>query len=127
MFSEIQTGFLESNISSENDNSKVLGYFQVSSVDSKRLYFNYVDVFPDEEPPPYFINCNFLGAPRLSVPNVGSPLIDGIKSGLIKYVGENENSPPFGDDDYAPFLTTPRVCGDCTALGSNVRPSFWED
>lgn len=127
IFTQIQTGFLTSNISSQNEEAKVLGYFEVSSVDSARVFFNYEDLFPNQSLPPYIINCNFLDSPPLSVPNVGSPLIDGIKSGLIKYAGDNPDSPPIEDVDYAPYLTTLRICGDCTVLGSNVVPDFWEE
>ncbi len=27
----------------------------------------------------------------------------------------------------APFIMVTRPCGDCTALGSNIVPDFWEE
>ena len=32
----------------------------------------------------------------------------------------DENNIPIYD-------VVPRVCGDCTRLGSNIRPDFWKD
>ena len=30
-------------------------------------------------------------------------------------------------DYVAPYLTLPRACGDCTVLGSSIKPDFWID
>ena len=47
LFTETQVGFLNGNISSDMDDSeKVLGYFDVSTVDEIRIFFDYEDFFP---------------------------------------------------------------------------------
>lgn len=137
VFSQTQPGFLEGNISSENGgDEKVLGYFEVASVDEERVYFNYQDLFPEEPLPPYAANCSFVGNPLL----VGrgyhcaaggvcdgaceSPLIEAILAGLVVYRSVNEN---FTAETPGPYFTLPSPCGDCTKLGSNIVPEFWEE
>ncbi|NKI32469.1 DUF4249 domain-containing protein [Croceivirga thetidis] len=132
IFSQVQPGFLEGNIQSiSNEEEMVLGYFEVASVSKKRLFFNYSDLFPGELPPPYPTNC---GEEALRMPGLtaefpprcedgecrsscNSPLIDLIKLGAVTYA--------FGDN--GAFFTWPATCGDCTKLGSNVVPEFWEE
>lgn len=138
VFSEIQPGFLTSNIKSDTDNDeKVIGYFEVTSVSEKRVYFNHEDLFPDETLPPYPINCSNFGSPPLTTRgfhcdrktltcdgSCQSPLIQAIQAGLIVFVAENKD---FDGLYTGPFLTKPAPCGDCTKLGSNIVPDFWEE
>lgn len=134
IFSQVQPGLLEGNISPENNSgAQILGYFELSSYSSRRMYFNYEDLFPSKELPPYAINCETLGNPRLfpeayhcAAPgvcdgNCDSPLIGQILAGLVTFASENE------DDFISPYNTWPSPCGDCTKLGSNVVPEFWEE
>lgn len=137
VFNEIQPGFLSGNITSmTDDDQNVIGYFETAAVSSKRVFFNYEDLFPDEELPEYPVNCRTLGNPRL-IPrgyhctegssgvcdgNCDSPLIGQIQAGTIVYAGVVD--PP---DFVAPYLTRSRACGDCTVLGSDVKPDFWID
>lgn len=137
IFSEIQPGFLAGNIVSDRDsNENVIGYFETAAVSSKRIFFNYEDLFPDEELPEYPINCRTIGNPQL-IPegyhctqppdsvcdgNCDSPLIGQIQTGTIVYAGVAEPA-----DFAAPYYTLPRTCGDCTVLGSKVKPDFWID
>lgn len=137
IFSQVQPGFLQGNIFSETDTSeKVIGYFEVSSVSSKRIYFNYSDLFPQEPLPAYPINCETIRSPMLYTAgyhcagfrvcdgDCESPLIESILAGLVDYGADNESP----DADYpGPYLVWPGGCGDCTKLGSNVKPDFWED
>ena len=125
---------LEGNIFSEASISeKVLGYFELASYSEKRLYFNYEDLFPNEELPSYAINCESFGNPRL-IPeqyhcagagvcdgNCTSPLIEQILAGMVTFAAKKE------DDFLSPYYTWPSPCGDCTKLGSNIVPEFWED
>ncbi len=138
VFTDIQPGFLAGNIISDtNNDTKVLGYFEVTSVDEQRVYFNYEDLFPGETLPPYAIKCTNVGNPQLI--NRGyhcdgpfvcdgdcdSPLIEAILAEIIVFSAENENYPE--DFSGAPYLTLPSPCGDCTKLGSNIVPDFWEE
>ncbi len=143
VFSNVQTGLIEGNINAENTDDLVLGYFELSSYSEKRMFFNYTDLFPDEELPPYVINCEFASEPPLYPEGFhateidgkividgtsNSPLIDGILAGLIGYHDTNENYQVLdadGEPDRAPFVVKPLGCVDCREFGSNVAPEFW--
>lgn len=137
IFSDIQPGFLFGNISSNSDlEEKVLGYFEVASVDERRVYFNYSDLFPGETLPPYAVNCETPGNPQLTTAGYHcadafvcdgaceSPLIEAILGGSIVFQSENEN---ITIETPGPYFTLPSPCGDCTKLGSNIVPEFWID
>ena len=122
--SQIQPGFLNSNIVSTSDrNEKVLGYFNVSSVSEKRIFFNYEDLFPGEDLPPYFVNCQPY-APEVITLGGTTPLKDQIQAGLVKYWKENLPPDVVGPGPYQVVL---RECGDCTALGQTDPPEFWTE
>lgn len=134
IFSQIQPGFLEGNISSDDGiQGTVIGFFDVVSVSKDRLFFNYTDFYPNEELPPYPFNCNELTAPESHVsfcfsgPRGPNPcpqsVIQQVDLDLISYVKPNVNE----EDCGGPHIFVPRVCGDCTALGSNIEPDFWVD
>jgi hypothetical protein len=120
LLSPLQPGFLYGNIkSTTNPNDKVIGYFDVSSVTSKRIFFNYVDLFPNESLPPYYTECeqiNFLFCfigPECN----GEDLIYGLTENTVTYF-RNEG---------IVYHTYPAPCGDCTSFASNVKPPFWID
>jgi len=127
VLSQKQPGFINGNIIAIGDSSeKVVGYFDITSVSSKRLFFNYRDVFPDVPTRPrYFSECT-LESPLIvddSDPNK-SPLIDKIKSDDIKHVETITDL--FGNiNPRTPYLMVNKPCGDCTAIGTNVKPDFW--
>jgi len=128
IFSQIQTGFFNGNVFSENNpEEKIVGYFDVSTVSSKRIYFNYEDFYPGEERPSYARPC-FEYTP---VRNQGhptdacGPLINGVLSNEIVYFKVNESVPE--SSLVGPYIMVPRACGDCTELGNNVAPDFWEE
>lgn len=145
IFSNVQTGRLEGNIDVQNsDKALVFGYFELSSYSEKRLFLNYREFFPDEELPPYFMNCA-TGAPPLYprgfhiTPTAGgeiiidgtnsSPLIEGILAGLYAYHADNDDYDDFIDNEglggAAPFLVKPLGCVDCGTFGSYKKPDFW--
>jgi hypothetical protein len=131
VFSETQTGFLEGNVTSvENKNEHVFGFFEVTSVDEKRIFFNYEDLFANEELPSYYIDCDDFFTPALIREDfahnwIGSPLVDAIIEGFQFYdENVNENNSPFL---HAPFNLVLEPCGDCTVLGNNTIPEFWEE
>ncbi|MFD0796507.1 DUF4249 domain-containing protein [Maribacter chungangensis] len=149
IFSNVQTGGLEGNITVQNSGkSLVFGYFELSSYSEKRLFFDYDDFFPNEPLPPYLTNC-FTGAPPLYPEGFhitpapdgdgfiidgtnGSPLIDGILTGLYAYHADNEDYEDYiaregGVGGAAPFLVKPLGCVDCREFGSTVVPEFWTE
>lgn len=118
-----QPGILNSNIKCITDNDeKVIGFFDVSSASSKRIFFNYKDLFPGEEIPPYFTDCtlaNYLfcfgfGDP----PCMGNALINGLKNNSITYFFLNPQ---------IDYIMAPVECGDCTSFSSNIIPPFWTE
>ena len=122
LFSDTQVGFLNGNIVSEIDESeKVLGYFDVASVNEQRIFFDYDDFYPGEPLPPYINPCS-VNAPVLAR---GIPpeciLRSLVERNAVRLVDEN-STPQAGE---GPYLVVPRVCGDCTALGSTEVPGFW--
>lgn len=114
-----QPGFFYGNIKSvENPSEKVIGFFEVSSVSSERIYFNYSDLFPNEPLPPYyesdceikeFKNCD--GDPPCKGPVLRSVIRT---NSLVHY---SSNSTFF-------YMVNP-PCGDCTTFSSNIVPPFW--
>ena len=128
LFSQLQTGFLEGNIRSEqNESEKVIGFFEVSSVSQKRIFFDYQDLFPGEELPDYLIDCMITSPPLINIAGT-SPLIDGIEFGLYDYYDNYDTEiNPLNFEEYGPYLMVTAGCGDCTEVGSNIVPAFWEE
>ncbi|SIQ10445.1 DUF4249 domain-containing protein [Maribacter ulvicola] len=134
IFSQVQPGFLQGNLSSDDGSQgNVIGFFDVVSASKERLFFNYADFYPNEELPPYPFNCRELTAPESHVsfcfsgPRGPNPcpqsVIQQVDLNLISYVKPNVNDVDCG----GPHIFVPRVCGDCTVLGSNIKPDFWVD
>lgn len=132
LFSATQPGFLQGNVFSASDgDEKVLGYFEVTSVSERRLFFNYDDFFPGEPLPPYVDSCFEIAPPIYGVTSgpvpeeflacVLKPLVE---LNQIRYIDENEDG-MVGDG--GPYIVVPRVCGDCTALGDSAIPDFWTE
>ncbi len=125
LFSQIQPGNINGNIISKNHpQEKVLGFFEVSSVSTKRFYFNFTDFYPNEARPfrnscPEFAPIINLGHPT----DLCGPIMSFILTNELVYFKPNEGEIPEGDI----HIMVPRNCGDCTALGSNVVPGFWEE
>lgn len=124
VFTQTQPGFIAGNIVSDTDsNEKVIGFFEVSSVSEKRIFFNHDEVFTT--PIPDFIeNCDYAAPIIYDTFSEVSPLIDLIKSNTHTYYRENDLGLNYLEGLY---LLVPKICGDCRELGSNIRPSFWVD
>jgi len=129
VFSQVQTGFLPGNVFSENNREeKVIGFFEVTSVSSERIYFNFRDIFPRNKPlPRYFMTCTLV-APDLYTQTLGgfagSPLIDALNSGDWVYYADNTIDSGVNG---GPLILVETACGDCRALGSNIKPDYWID
>jgi len=124
LLSQTQPGFFFGNLRCiENPNEKVIGFFEVASVSEQRIFFNYVDLFPNEPLPPYVTDCrvkNFKNCFNANDPECrGAALLSAIGSNSLVYVDSDGSQSMF-------FMVNP-PCGDCTKLGSNVKPDFWID
>lgn len=117
VFSQVQTGYFEGNISSDIDPLEpVLGYFEVASVDQQRIFFDYEDIFPGERKPNFPFPCEFL-TPLTGLRSV-------IEFEFMEFYDYNDPPDP-KFSERGPYVMVPRICGDCTVLGSNVVPEFW--
>jgi len=122
LFSQTQPGTLIGNIISMDDkNENVLGFFEVTSVSTKRVFFNYSD-FYTKNIPPHEEPCTYI-APELIFEGA-SPLVDNLLSNTYIYFSPNPKTFEFLT---GPYLLVPKSCGDCTVLGSNIKPTFWID
>ncbi len=132
VLSPTQPGFVVGNITSTSDPKiKTIGFFEVSSVASKRIFFNYFDIFPEElTVPDYFDTCAFVDYRAYDYdPQPGNSgttpqallLRRRVRTGELIYY---EN---FWDGDYLIFRMVKPICGDCTTFSSNIRPNFWID
>ncbi len=117
MFSQVQTGFLEVNISSlDNNEEQVIGFFEVSTISEKGLFFSYFDFFNGEPRPPYIIECPFLW--------YLDAFVSDIKREATAYWDDNNGQ--YGQFlKPAPYIFVPVGCGDCNVYGSNIVPDFW--
>ena len=117
-----QPGFINGNLKCvSNTGEKVIGFFEVSSFSSKRIFFNYSDLFPGEPLPPYYTDCTeeeykFCFGFSMPTPCRGNILIDRINAHSITYKYNIEGSL---------YYTVPVECGDCTSFSSKQIPSFW--
>ena len=121
LLSQTQPGFFSGNISSENDpNEKVIGFFDVASVSSQRIFFNFHDIFPGAPFPPYVTDCSFVVLNSLDFsrdPGEGYQLISFINTKQLVYYS---NAGPI-------YTMVAPECGDCTTFSSNIIPEFWID
>jgi hypothetical protein len=122
VFTQSQPGQINSNIYSEsNPEEVVLGYFEVSGVDSRRVFVDYRDYYPEGNRPNYFYACQ-TSVPSISGTMGNRPLLEAIKSDELVYFASTEPGHPDG-----PFVMVLPFCGDCTRIGSNIKPEFWID
>ena len=111
LFSQNQPGFLASNIFSTTDlEEKVLGFFEVSAIVQERFFFNRSDYVVERYP---WVTCEPYLASSQQIP-------------LSSLIQNNRVSYHSGGLD-TPIVVVNRLCGDCTELGSNIKPDFWID
>ena len=132
VFSQVQPGFLLGNLRAEAGfDLEVIGYFSVNTVREQRLFLNFEDFFAGEPEPPFVVPCFTRSSPVApGQPGCPPSIIELLNAGdLINYYGFYDTSLEFGDPGWAlcpgPYTYVPRVCGDCTVLGSNTPPDFW--
>lgn len=121
VFSQNQPGFVAGNVYNLNDpEEKVVGMFNVSSVSSKRIYFNYSDFYGPQDSRPHFTDDCDIGTPLITPPPVADNLIGLLELGWVKYLG-----PSLSSEDAGPYRVVNAECVDCTLLGTNEVPDFW--
>lgn len=109
VFSQAQPGFFNGNVYPQDDKDiKVLGYFDVTSVTTKSVFFDYGD-FYNEPIPDYVDDCSVIFPDPAAVRRL-------IEEGNVLYYSTNA----LGDHS-----VVSRVCGDCRELGGSEVPEFW--
>ena len=133
ILSQNQPGFFSGNITcTNNPNEKVVGFFDVSSVSSQRIFFNFEDVFPDTIQPDYFVDCwdNCVEPIEFWCPGTYNYCFgfNAINMCTGNVVETFLNMTPQRELYYSGVTTVrlvPQQCGDCTFISSNVVPPFW--
>lgn len=123
LLSQSQPGYVAGNIASDVDpDEKVLGFFEVSSMTEKRIYFNYEDF--GLEKPPYFIECE----PLLMDYNDATELDDDPNERNIIYTYLTYyDYQVISLSQFTLYTIVQPECSVCTSFSSNIRPDFWED
>lgn len=122
ILSQNQPGFFYGNIRSvDNPSEKVIGFFDVASVSSKRIFFNFNEIFPGVPYPLFFNDCIereyvycFDPAPAACDGTRLNGLVQANSVVYLLHAGETYT-----------YIETP--CGDCSSFSSNIRPTFWID
>lgn len=120
-----QPGFFYGNIKSiENPTEKVIGFFEVSSVSSERIYFNYADLFPNEPLPPYYeSNCDIQ-----QFKNCDDSQNPECKGAILRSLINTHSLVHYSSNEAASlYYMVNSPCGDCTSFSSNIIPPFWVD
>jgi len=135
IFSQVQPGAIYANVFRKDGTTEnVLGYVSAVGVSDQRLFFNFEEFFPDEELPEFPFNCVYQSPPE-SHPSYCSQnpgpnpcplsIIERVDLGTISYFSTyDETLVPLASCP-SDYVVVPRICGDCTLLGSNVEPDFW--
>ncbi|WP_197056896.1 DUF4249 domain-containing protein [Cellulophaga sp. Hel_I_12] len=115
LFIQTQPGFISGNIKSENTKAKVLGFFEVSMLSSKRIFFNFRDVFPEGLSSRYTLGCGIeeFDSSRYDV------LLSRLQGGRVKFLSFEQ--------DTGTYKVARDLCVDCTLHGTNIKPDFWID
>jgi len=125
LLSPNQPGILLGNIKAvSNPNSKIIGYFDVASVSTERIYFNYNDLFPNEPAPPYYTDCVEFCYANCEIFAGQCPCTHDTKPGVTEDLATDAVRYFIQNERYF-WVYTP--CGDCTSFSSNIKPPFWID
>lgn len=121
LLSQGQPGYVAGNMTSNADaEEKVLGFFEASSMTTKRIYFNYEDVGLPK--PPYFVDCEIIMLDYYK----SSPLNYNEREALHTYLTYH-NYEVLSVNSQLIFRIVQPECSVCTYFSSNVRPDFWVD
>ncbi|WP_338407966.1 hypothetical protein [uncultured Flavobacterium sp.] len=99
----------------------LLTIYNVSKVFTKRIFFNFFDYYKYYEAPDYPNACEITSPSLRASLRQPQSLWRMVKNNEVKFQIEND-APKYGESKY---YVVPRICGDCTVLGSNVVPDFW--
>lgn len=123
LFSQVQPGFVYGNIQPVNTQKEVIGYFNVSEVSGKRIFFNFLDYHSIFDLRTFVATGCEVDRPIL-VPfpygTYGSGLFEQLNAGEIKYFGPTEDNPR-----ETPYQFVPGECINCRFWGDLEPPEYW--
>src|SRR5690606_19752462 len=123
LLSQGQPGYVAGNMVAEaNPEEKVLGFFEASSVTSKRIYFNYEDF--GLEKPPFFYDCEVLQLDYNDTTTLDDDPDE--RNAIYTYI-TYFNYQVLSLSQLTLYRIVQPECSVCTTFSSNVRPDFWED
>jgi hypothetical protein len=113
-----QPGTVVGNVSAEEGNELVLGYFDASAVSKRRIFLTPADFeSAGYVPPGYQTSCRLLDPILAPVDQIGD------------YMKKYPNFliwDAIGMTPAARFELLPKNCCDCTNIGTNIQPAFWQ-
>lgn len=115
-----QPGVIAGNLKCISDsNTKVIGYFDIVSTSSQRIFFNYSDLFPNKSAPPYFNLCEDIPFAFCfnGLDCDGETMIYNLENNNMTYISNSGSK----------YILVDNECGDCTSFSSNKIPSFWKN
>lgn len=119
LLSQGQPGYVAGNIIDEGDpDAKVLGFFEISSTTSKRIYFNYEDF--NLPKPPFFYDCEVLTLDYKL--NRDPDERDALYTMIEFYDYQVITYSSTGI-----YTIAQPQCSVCTYVWSNIKPDFWKD
>lgn len=127
VLSPVQPGFINGNMRSVADAStRVVGYFQVNTQATKRIFFDFADFgFPE---PAYFSECDVqFWDYNSTCPPPGTPPPPDQRVMLyqaISFYNYKVLSHTPGSSEYQ--IVNPE-CSDCRMYGTTTMPDFWEE
>ncbi|MBL4643941.1 MAG: DUF4249 domain-containing protein [Flavobacteriaceae bacterium] len=126
VFSQVQQGFIVGNMNAtSNLDKKIIGLFEVNSVSQKRVFFNFIDLFPNHGLS--FTKDCLIEAPKIIEVvdgDVSYPLYEALTVRKLRFARDNEVP-----TTQLPgrFKITKKECVDCRYIASNIKPNFWID
>ena len=132
-----QPGYVNGNIYEVgSEQEKVVGFFEVSSVSEKRIFFSHYDFDLPKPDFPYFCETSICDYRDNTVYDY-DPSERAVMYSLLKVetppwelleINYEEEIDFEGNIILIPIYTllTPE-CGNCTSFSSNIKPEFWED
>ncbi|MFC5044308.1 DUF4249 domain-containing protein [Aquimarina hainanensis] len=110
LLTQSQPGYLPGNINSKNNpDEKVLGYFEISPVSMKRIFFDHLELNIEE--PDFIADCVKV------VPEKRLQIISLLNSGFQVIEITMTGDPIFMQE----------LCTVCTDISTETKPDFWKD
>jgi len=110
---DVQQGSVIGNLNyTDNENTPVLGFFEVAGVSEIRRYFKPRDI-PDFDLPRFRFNCSAFS------------LIETIRDSVPIYIQDFNMQIHFVEQPFGPYIMSPQECSDCSWYATTTKPEWW--